>query len=114
MLKTIVSIFAIAICSIRAEELYKKCGDSYQCAEQEIIKVVDEFDKPEMPILGDAVVIEKNLNVTTAPRSTENLVDRIARYVQEHELRIKFPADSARQLFSGNYVNMLIVCFTYF
>lgn len=101
MLKTVVLICAFAICSIRAEELYEKCGDSYQCAEQEIIKVVNEFDKPETTVLGDAVVIEKSQNVSTAPRSAENLVDRIARYVQEHQLRIKFPADSARQLFSG-------------
>lgn len=101
MLKSVVLICAIAICSIRAKELYEKCGDSYRCAEQEIIKVVDDFDKPEMPILGSAVVIEKNLNVSTVPRSTESLIDRIIRYIEEHQLTIKFPAESARKVFSG-------------
>lgn len=105
MLKSALVISVLAIFTVRAtEDLYAKCGDSYQCAEQEIVKVVDDFDQPEMAILGDAVVIEKTVNGSNAQRSSEDLIDRMVRYIQEHQLRIRFPRDSesARKLLSGN------------
>lgn len=111
MFKKAVAVLALLVVA-NCEDLYKKCGDSVDCAEQELIKVVDDYDKEkEVSVLGDTVVLEKVGNPVQSPRTSEGLTDRLLRYVEDHQIKIKFSEgiEMGRSLVSGKYIFLVSV-----
>lgn len=99
-----VTLFVLANCG----DPYQKCGDSIECVEEEMVKVVDGLDEDkEVSIFGDVVVLEKAEGTTEAGRNTGNLVDRLIRYIEEHEIRVKLPKNyrQSRSLEEGTKTN---------
>lgn len=83
----------------------EKCGD-VGCVEKELVDLVDGLDqKEEIPILGDAVVLERVNGSRGTGRSDEDLLSRLVRYLEEHELKVKVPERylGSRSLQEGNY-----------
>ncbi|XP_031349571.1 uncharacterized protein LOC116175546 [Photinus pyralis] len=80
------------------DDIYKGCGDSIQCAEENLVKVVDEFDsQPSIQLIGDYVSLEKTNGDDSTPKGEEGIFDRIIRYMGQHEIKIKLSSpDEAR------------------
>ncbi|KAF5290251.1 hypothetical protein FQA39_LY14805 [Lamprigera yunnana] len=73
-----------------ANDIYTNCGDSIQCAEDNLVKVVDRFDETSsVQLIGDYVTLDKNGKEVFAPKSDDGIMERIIRYLGSHEIRIK-------------------------
>lgn len=105
MYKETVVFFALIILA-RCGDPYQKCGDSVECVEEEMVKIVDGLDqRKEVPILGDVVVLEKVNVVKETGKSSGDLVERLLRYIEEHQIRVKLPKSysQSRSLVEGMY-----------
>ncbi|KAK4875569.1 hypothetical protein RN001_011991 [Aquatica leii] len=80
------------------DDIYKNCGDSIQCAEDNLVKVVDGFDeKSSIQLIGDYVTLEKSKEGVSEAKSDDGIFERIIRYLENHEIRIKLSSsDDAR------------------
>lgn len=86
------AVFLALIVLARCGDPYEKCGDSMGCVEEEMVKVVDSLDEQkEVSILGDAVVLEKVEGIKETGRNNGDLVERLMRYIEEHQIRLKLP-----------------------
>ncbi|XP_018321589.1 uncharacterized protein LOC108734499 [Agrilus planipennis] len=96
--------FFLCVSFIKADfldETLNGCEGNFDCAEQAIIKTIDEYDsKPTVSFLQDFVVLEKTNEVQLTPKSQEGVFERVLRYFMNHEIRIKFPSTEleAREL----------------
>lgn len=87
-------LFALATC----DDPYQKCGDSVECAEEEMVKIVDGLDQQsEVQLLGDSIVLEKVDSAEETGRNSGDLVERLSRFIEEHQIRVKLP-QSFRQM----------------
>ncbi|KAK5644794.1 hypothetical protein RI129_006094 [Pyrocoelia pectoralis] len=95
MYKTLYSLLLIVVLAkCDTDDIYKGCGDSIQCAEENLVKVVNEFDNQHsIQLLGDYVTLEKTKQDDSAARSEEGIFDRIIRYMGQHEIKIKLSSD---------------------
>lgn len=106
MLKKVFLLAVLALMGVSAENgEFNKCGYNIQCAEEELMKVIDELDKmKKLEVLGDAVVIQRsNGSLEKGAGRSMDVLDRVLKYVGEHELKINLPMnlEAARGLVSG-------------
>lgn len=97
--------FVVVHCA-EADDVYKKCGANVACIEQQIMGAIDEVDQDErLAVLGDAIVIEKSKEARSYgdKKPSSNVIDRILRYVDEHQLKVNFPMnfEAAERAISG-------------
>lgn len=107
------AVFLTFIILASCGDPYQKCGDSMTCVEQEMVKVVDGLDEQkQVPILGDVVVLEKIEGTKDTERSSGDLVERLARYMEEHQITLKLPQSyqQSRSLEEGTKINLDIIC----
>lgn len=100
------AVFLTVIVLARCGDPYQKCGDSVECVEQEMVKIVDGLDQQkEVSILGDIVVLEKVDGVKETGKSSGDLVERLMRFIEEHQVRVKLPQSyrQSRSLEEGMY-----------
>lgn len=99
----ILSCVVFATCN-PSVDVYHNCGDSIKCAEENLIKLVNDFDsKPSVSLWGDYMLLEKTNEEAFMPRAEEGIFERLFRYMSNHELRIRFPSQqNARSMIEGN------------
>lgn len=91
------AVFLTLIVVARCGDPYQTCGDSVECVEEQMVKVVDNLDQhKEVPILGDVVVLEKVAGLKETGKGSGDLVERLMRYIDEHQITVKMP-QSVRQ-----------------
>ncbi|KAF5286537.1 hypothetical protein FQR65_LT12541 [Abscondita terminalis] len=80
------------------DDIYNNCGDSIECAESNLVKVVNDFDdKSSIQLIGDYVTLEKVKDAVSEPKSEDGIFERVIRYLESHELRIRLSSsDDAR------------------
>ncbi|KAF2899892.1 hypothetical protein ILUMI_06292 [Ignelater luminosus] len=85
-------------------DVYHNCGDSIKCAEENLIRLVDNFDsKPSVSLWRDYMILEKTNEETFTPKAQEGIFERLLRYMSNHELRLRFPSQqNARSMIEGN------------
>lgn len=77
-----------------------KCGDSYDCAEKELVGYIEELDNKEsVPVIGNLVTLERIGDVQRS--KTEDVIERSLRFLANHQLKVKMPARSSRSLIDG-------------
>ncbi|XP_045474161.1 uncharacterized protein LOC123680358 [Harmonia axyridis] len=90
-------VFVVGACV--CEDVYSSCGDSYHCVEKRLVKLVDGLDgQSNVSVLGDMVSLRKNDEQFEAPRAEEDLLERCARFLANHEIRLKLPSDVSKSL----------------
>lgn len=96
------------------DKVYTDCGTNIDCAEQKFVSIIDRVDDTENLELLDGVKLVKKeeFNKVETARGNEGLLDRAARYISEHEIKIEAPKviqSAARALSSGiNFKQMLL------
>lgn len=106
------AVFLTFIILASCGDPYQKCGDSMECVEQEMVKVVDGLDEQkEVPILGDVVVLEKVEGAKETGRNSGDLVERLVRYIEEHQVTLKLPQSyqQSRSLEEGTNLGLRIL-----
>lgn len=106
------AVFLTLIVVAQCGDPYQTCGDSAECVEEQMVKVVDDLDQQkEVPILGDVVVLEKVAGLKETGKSSGDLVERLMRYIEEHQIRLKMPQSyrQSRSLEEGMYRNRCVV-----
>lgn len=101
----ILSLFvAFAFCEPNEKE-FEKCGEDFKCAEEKLISLVDELDsKPSLSLAGEVITVERT-TVEMETSQNEGLYERVARYLDSHELKFNFPNNRAgRALMEGNNI----------
>lgn len=105
----LLTLIALVTCS----DPYQKCGDSLECVEEEMVKVVDQLDKQKIvPIVGDVVVLEKVEGMKDEGRSISgDLVERLIKYIEDHQITLKLPKSygQSRSLEEGMCKNKILV-----
>lgn len=104
----VVVLIAFMAAKVMADE-YKSCGDSLECVEENLIKAVDKIDSEKtISFLDDALVVEKTKEVDVA-RKNEDLFDRLMRYLSSHEVKLKMPEVTAREVGKYKFFIFIIV-----
>lgn len=93
----------VAKCS-ESDDIYKNCGDSVKCAENNLMSLIDDFDsESSVSLVGDYLILEKTNKEEFMPKAEEDVFERLLRYLCNHELRIRFPSQAnARSVIQGN------------
>lgn len=93
MFKETIVFFTLIVLATCGGDPYEKCNDNVECVEKEMVKVVDGLDQQkDVPILGDVVMLEKVEGINGTGRSISgDLVERLMRYIEEHQIRVKLP-----------------------
>lgn len=103
MLKQIVVVLILTIFSCHSLDIYENCGESINCAENNLINVVNEFDsKPSVSLIGDYLTVEKTNEEAFLAKSEEGIFERLVRYIANHEIKLRLPSSqTGRSLTEG-------------
>ncbi|XP_030768105.1 uncharacterized protein LOC115891704 [Sitophilus oryzae] len=76
------------------------CSDSISCGEMQISGYLEKLeDTPSIPVIGGLVTLEKDtLPDEEQTRSSEDIVERSARFLASRSLKIRLPREEARSL----------------
>lgn len=107
------AIYKHILCLLFVSIAYcKDCADSVECAEKSLVGLLDQFDaKESVEVFGEVMKIEKVGDVVR-PKSEEGFIERMLRYLQNHELRIRMPTsaqESVRGLVTGKRLTEIVL-----
>lgn len=85
------------------------CSDSISCGEMQISGYLEKLeDTPSIPVIGGLVTLEKDtLPDEEQTRSSEDIVERSARFLASRSLKIRLPREEARSLVAGKILKWI-------